>query len=136
MKKIFHFAALALIASALTVACGGNNEGDDTTKNDSNDSTLVNVEDSTLDTTLDTAVADTVDITVPETQATKKAGKKADKNAKTASKDTPTDVNSNAQSRLTQKQVEKTGIKEATPAKNAPATNTDPNQNAANRLKK
>lgn len=134
MKKIFHFAALALIASALTVACGGNNEGDDTTKNDSNDSTLVNVEDSTLDTTLDTAVADTT--AVPETQATKKAGKKADKNAKTATKDVPTDMNSNAQSRLTQKQVEKTGIKEATPAKNAPATNTDPNQNAANRLKK
>lgn len=134
MKKIFHFAALALIASALTVACGGNNEGDDTTKNDSNDSTLVNVEDTTLDTTLDTAVADTT--AVPETQATKKAGKKADKNAKTASKDTPTDVNSNAQSRLTQKQVEKTGIKEATPTKNAPATNTDPNQNAANRLRK
>ena len=134
MKKIFHFAALALIASALTVACGGNNEGEDTTKNDSNDSTLVNVEDSTLDTTLDTAVADTT--AVPETQATQKAGKKADKNAKTATKDTPTDVNSNAQSRLTQKQVEKTGIKEATPAKNAPATNTDPNQNAANRLRK
>ena len=134
MKKIFHFAALALIASALTVACGGNNEGDDTTKNDSNDSTPANVEDTTLDTTLDTAVADTT--AVPETQATKKAGKKADKNVKTASKDTPTDVNSNAQSRLTQKQVEKTGIKEATPTKNAPATNTDPNQNAANRLRK
>lgn len=134
MKKIFHFAALALIASALTVACGGNNEGDDTTKNDSNDSTPVNVEDSTLDTTLDTAVADTT--AVPETQATKKAGKKADKNAKTATKDVPTDMNSNAQSRLTQKQVEKAGMKEATPAKNAPATNTNPNQNAANRLKK
>lgn len=132
MKKIFHFAALALIASALTVACGGNNEGEDTTKNDSNDSTLVNVEDSTLDTTLDTVV----DTTAAPVQATKKAGKKADKNVKTASKDTPTDVNSNAQSRLTQKQVEKTGIKEATPTKNAPATNTDPNQNAANRLRK
>lgn len=134
MKKIFHFAALALIASALTVACGGNNEGEDTTKQDTvpaDNSTLV-VQDSNCDTVVDSVV----DTTAAPVQATKKAGKKADKNVKTASKDTPTDVNSNAQSRLTQKQVEKTGIKEATPTKNAPATNTDPNQNAANRLRK
>ena len=31
MKKIFHFAAIALVASALTVACNNSNNTEDTT---------------------------------------------------------------------------------------------------------
>ena len=132
MKKIFHFAAIALVASALTVACNSSNNTEDTTA--AVDTTAVDsiaVE----DTVATDPIAEVVEQPAQQTKA-KAVTKKDDKKEMKATTEAPAkDVNANAQSRLAKQQAEKTGLKEAAPAKNAYAV-PDANKNAANRLKR
>ena len=129
MIKNLKFAAIAMVAMALTVACNNSNNNEDTT---------APAEDTV---TVDTiAVEDTtpvVDTIVPEQPVQKKAttDKKADKKELKATTTTPAkDVKTNAQNRLERQAVENADLKEASTTKGGPVV--DPKKNAENRLKR
>ena len=124
MKKFFHFAALALVASALMVACkSGGEKTEEAPK--ANDSA---VEDTTV---IESAamVQDTVIEEAPV--ATTKA---ENKNEFKATTEQPTkDAKENASSRMAKRSAESQNLSESKPAQDAPAI--DQKQNAQNRMK-
>jgi ribosomal protein L17 len=134
MKKFFHFAAIALVGTALTVACNNNNSAEDSTAVDSTtvDSLALEVEDTV-------AVVDSI---VPEqpTQTTSPKAKATEKKAEktlTATEEKPTvDAKTNAQNRMAKKEAEKKNLKEAETTKENNASVPDLKKNAANRLRK
>lgn len=134
MKKFFHFAAIALVGTALTVACNNNNSAEDSTAVDSTtvDSLALEVEDTV-------AVVDSI---VPEqpAQTTSPKAKATEKKAEktlTATEEKPTvDAKTNAQNRMAKKEAEKKNLKEAETTKENNASVPDLKKNAANRLRK
>jgi hypothetical protein len=135
MKKFFHIAAIALVGTALTVACNNNNGAEDSTAVDTTavDSLALEVEDTV-------AVVDSI---VPEQPAQTKASPKAKATEKkaektlTATEEKPTvDAKTNAQNRMAKKEAEKKNLKEAETTKENNASVPDLKKNAANRLRK
>ena len=129
MKKFFHFAAIALVATALTVACkSGNDEEEEGEKTPAMDSVVdsIPVEDSI-------PVVDTLPEATEQPAAKAKTSTKKGNKITESKNETPVDANANAKGRLGKAQAEQVGVKEATPTKNG--STPDPNKNAENRLK-
>ena len=133
MKKFFHFAALALVASALMVACksGGEKTEEATKTNDSavQDSTVIDSAAMVQDTT----VAEEAPVATTKAKAT--TTKKAEnKNQLKAGTDQPTtDAKENANNRMAQRAAKDVQVSKGEPTKDAPAV--DAKQNSQNRLK-
>ena len=127
MKKSLKFAAFAVVAMALTVACKSNADNEENTAED----TIVPETMDSIDTLACQTTEDTLVVEEPVKSTAKATTKKAE-DKMTVSKDANVDANANAKGRLAKKEAEKSGLKEAAPTKNNESV--DMQKNAENRL--
>ncbi len=127
MKKYFKFAAIAVVALALTVACKNNKTEEPA---------------DTIDSMIEAVVEDTTDsieaVALEADEPVKPAVKNDESNLKEGTGNASNvNANTNAKKRMTQKEAEKVGVSEAQDTKGeAAAPTVDPNKNASNRMNK